>query len=558
MQPRVPLVNRTEIDGIPTFWVDGPRPFTATLYFRVGQFDETIPQRGITHLIEHLALFPAQDTEINHNGEVGTHLTTFWAQGHPDEVGAYLRTVATSLHDLPMGRLDVEADILRREDAEEGRSSVNSLLWAYYGPFGPGTGSFPERGLSWLRPPDLEEWARRYFTRQNAALVVLGKPPETFGLELPDGEAMPYSTPDFARPPPENPTLYTHTNDGITWTAAFRHRLGEVEPEFYVALDVLVRRLRNRLRHDLGQVYWIHSGSMRLDADLRAAWLTFPCDPEASQLVTSDYLDVVGRFLEAGPTQEELDRFHRTMSKSYEDRPLEFAATNAHHEAESHLAGWGPFPTFEEWLGVAASLTGEDVRARFVEAYRQSFTIADTPAAQLAPFMYGMLTGDGPGPGVQFESKWRYRRDQARQIRIGPAGLFLQYPGFWQWVPYENIAMIAIEGNTIWIEALAGALELDTGRYVRSRSPWRTRLPKRDVAVGFFLVTIVLTLLSPALWLPLLGGAVAALSILFRESDPEEMSDRNSTMGDLMRQFSPEGVILPPPRSDASVDSLVG
>ncbi|HEY6743325.1 MAG TPA: hypothetical protein VI110_13280, partial [Lapillicoccus sp.] len=50
-------VNNAVIDGVQTYWVDTGRPtLTASLTFRQGQVDESLPKRGWTHLIEHLAL----------------------------------------------------------------------------------------------------------------------------------------------------------------------------------------------------------------------------------------------------------------------------------------------------------------------------------------------------------------------------------------------------------------------------------------------------------------------------------------------------------------------
>ena len=51
------LFTRTTIDGIPVILAPGRDPrVTAGLAFRVGWADETLPTRGITHLVEHLAL----------------------------------------------------------------------------------------------------------------------------------------------------------------------------------------------------------------------------------------------------------------------------------------------------------------------------------------------------------------------------------------------------------------------------------------------------------------------------------------------------------------------
>jgi hypothetical protein len=46
------------VDGVSTYWVATGGPFRAVLAFRVGAADETLPIRGICHLVEHLAIEP--------------------------------------------------------------------------------------------------------------------------------------------------------------------------------------------------------------------------------------------------------------------------------------------------------------------------------------------------------------------------------------------------------------------------------------------------------------------------------------------------------------------
>ena len=55
------------VDGLSTYWVANGGPFRAVLVFRVGQADETLPTRGICHLVEHLAIEP-QPRLYAHNG----------------------------------------------------------------------------------------------------------------------------------------------------------------------------------------------------------------------------------------------------------------------------------------------------------------------------------------------------------------------------------------------------------------------------------------------------------------------------------------------------------
>ena len=83
------------VDGLSTYWVANGGPFRAVLVFRVGMADETLPTRGICHLVEHLAIEP-QPRLYAHNGWCSIDATGFWAEGDRDEVLEYLSGVAQS------------------------------------------------------------------------------------------------------------------------------------------------------------------------------------------------------------------------------------------------------------------------------------------------------------------------------------------------------------------------------------------------------------------------------------------------------------------------------
>ena len=75
----------TEVDGVPTLVAPTLGPPRAGLMFRVGQADETLARRGITHLLEHLALHPVGGSAYHHNGRTGPATTTFYVQGGADD-----------------------------------------------------------------------------------------------------------------------------------------------------------------------------------------------------------------------------------------------------------------------------------------------------------------------------------------------------------------------------------------------------------------------------------------------------------------------------------------
>ncbi|HET8768285.1 MAG TPA: hypothetical protein VFM86_13260, partial [Pedococcus sp.] len=71
-------LHRTEVDGVPAFWVDSGRPtLTAALVFRWGMVDETLPETGWTHLLEHLALHGRGGGALQVNGMVSLVHTRF-------------------------------------------------------------------------------------------------------------------------------------------------------------------------------------------------------------------------------------------------------------------------------------------------------------------------------------------------------------------------------------------------------------------------------------------------------------------------------------------------
>src|SRR5687767_1314723 len=152
-------IERGEVAGVPLFWTgQTPAPRTAGLVFRVGFADETLPTHGITHLVEHLALFPLGRRLAEFNGVVGPHVTSFFAQGEPDELVAFLRDVSTALHALPHERVEAEKRVLLAESAGHQASFPDRMAWMRWGETGPGLADVRELGLRRLGAEDLDRW----------------------------------------------------------------------------------------------------------------------------------------------------------------------------------------------------------------------------------------------------------------------------------------------------------------------------------------------------------------------------------------------------------------
>ena len=468
----IPELVRSNVDGIPTFAVDGPRPFTAMLQFRVGKSDEPMRMRGITHLVEHLAIYAHRDTEIAFNGSVGPLLTSFWAQGHPDEVGAFLREVAQSIHDLPYDRLDLETDVLQRELAMIPPAHIDRILFAYFGPFGPGTLPQHEPGLSWLGPTELDLWAETHFTIDNAALVVLGKVPDSWGIELPKGRPVHYRLSERVRKAPDAPTLFDTQEGGVTWAALLKDRKGLSEPAVSIGTQIVSRRLQDRLRHDLGQTYSVGEGFERLDEDHILIYHGFDAEPSRSREAANEHLQVINEFVSDGPSQDEIDRHNRMLERAMEDRPLELAWHRVTDVAEAHLHGWERTVDYAEWIAECKAISPEDVRARFEEANRQSYTIANLPDGALAPLRDAISSAVAPLPMPGAE--WRIRTIRVppghpKSIRFGPQGISIGWADGWIHEKVDEIALVAFADGMLTIDASYTSVNVALKKYRKTR-----------------------------------------------------------------------------------------
>ncbi|WP_239091075.1 insulinase family protein [Asanoa iriomotensis] len=241
-------MTRTEVDGVPTLVAPTVGPPRAGLVFRVGQADETLARRGITHLVEHLALHPIGGSAYHHNGNTGLTTTTFYAQGEPDDLVDFFTRLCGSLAALDTGRLAMERDVLRTEEHGRGSGPTRDLpLWRY-GSRGYGLVSYPEWGLHALTADDLLAWVAAHFTRENAVLWVAGDGvPAGLRLDLPSGHRQPVPAPTSALP--ATPAFFAGGPSTATDT---------VVPESAAAIvyaHLLQRRLYKALRLDTGLSY---------------------------------------------------------------------------------------------------------------------------------------------------------------------------------------------------------------------------------------------------------------------------------------------------------------
>jgi zinc protease len=338
------------VDGFSTYWVEGGGPFRAVLVFRIGMADETLPTRGICHLVEHLAIEP-QPRLYAHNGWCSIDSTGFWAEGDRDEVLSYLEGVVRRLHPLPRDRMVAERQILATEGSQRGGSIVTALLSCRWGARTYGTASYDEYGLFRLGEDEAQAWADRYFVADNAVLFITGEPPEGFSLELPRGER-------HTLPAAESISgLQLPTGISLGQGGVGVGMEVDRSPGTGLALALLASAATARLRHELGVTYHVGADYQLAGSDQAHLTIAADCLDTNAEQVASTLLAVIDNIASSGPEEAELEhereRFRR-MIKAPADA-LDWFATG-------DLIGVSHEQLLEQ-ITSAPDVTGENVAA---------------------------------------------------------------------------------------------------------------------------------------------------------------------------------------------------
>ena len=295
--------ERTEIDGVPTFVAQHTTRCTGMLMFRVGRADETLVDSGISHLIEHLALFGlGERTPYGYNGRVTGLTTEFGMTGTPEEVAEFVTSVTRSLANLPMARVRDETRVLRTEAAATAFGFIEDHLWLRYGATGHGLRRLPE--LAHLAP-DAERiaaWAARSFNSGNAALVVSAEALPALRVHLPAGSRQPRPS---VRGIPK-----------IAYPAWFRGGGGTVSLScsmlrrdwISLAFDIAAARLRQDLRYERGMSYDVRSLYEPLDHERAHATIWATCLPEHAETARDRLVAMLGDVAGDGATPQEMQR----------------------------------------------------------------------------------------------------------------------------------------------------------------------------------------------------------------------------------------------------------
>lgn len=360
-------VRRDDIDGVPVFWTPASR-CTGALHFRVGVSDETAATRGITHLLEHIALHGVGQRAFPVNGAVDHIRTVFVAQGTGDEVSGFLREVCVSLSALPLDRLAVERRILQTEGAARPASLFEAHLALRHGARGFGLVALDEYGLHTLDGPALANWSATRFTRSNAALSFAGPPPDGLRIALPEG---PYH--------PTVPRVDVRSPRGRCWIPIEQIRgigFGSIVDRTAAGVAgqrILTRRLEQRLRHELGFSYEVSLGYVPLDGSEAQSSIFASCLPDRAVRVRNELLEAVDSFGDKGPTGEELAQDVEAFARSVDDEDSVHAELDsAIHETLLRR----PVTSYRQCLEELRAVRPEEVRDAFASASRYA-TLVD-------------------------------------------------------------------------------------------------------------------------------------------------------------------------------------
>jgi hypothetical protein len=287
------------VDGVPAFWAESSGPMHAALVFRVGFADEALPQHGVTHLLEHLALVGLGQQAYAFNAQVEETRTTFWCSGSPEQVSAHLAAVTAALASPPLERLAAEQRILRVEAEGRSRTTADLLRFWRYGAQGPALHGYDEFALRVHDPEVVRAWAARAFTKGNAALWITGTPPDDLRLHLPEGERLPQ--PSWADPGVPLPCHVTANTDGLAFSMLVPRAMASGALEF-----VLQRRLMQRLRYQDAVSYGVRTERRAVNDALNELFVFVDGLPESQPDVERGLLDVVAELRRSGAGDQDL------------------------------------------------------------------------------------------------------------------------------------------------------------------------------------------------------------------------------------------------------------
>jgi zinc protease len=239
------MIQRTEVDGVPTCVLPSSGPLAAGLVFRVGRADESLPMAGLTRLVAYLAGDAQAQASYATECESGLVTTTFAVRGSATDLQRFLDGIVAALAQPPLDRLATARAVLAgRGDADP----MAALLRRRYGAAGYGLAGFAPLGIPVATPEAVTEWAGSRFSRGNAVLWISGELPAGLRLRLPGGPSRPLPPAEAVLP--AGPSWFADDVTTLRYDALLPH-----SPAARAYAQVMHRELQRTLRQDMAVSY---------------------------------------------------------------------------------------------------------------------------------------------------------------------------------------------------------------------------------------------------------------------------------------------------------------
>jgi hypothetical protein len=419
--PGLSSIRRTVIDGVPTFWIEAEGPCYAGLVFRVGQADETVSTRGVSHLVEHLAMGTVGEPPYGCNAAVGMSTATFWARGSAEEIGSFLQTVCAGLSNLPADRTGLEARVLRTEAVGRSLGPVPRMAWLRYGFTGLALSWLPEYFLNDPQPERVVEWAASRFTGGNCVLWVVGRLPDGLRLPLPAGPRYPLPV---SRQIPGLPLPAALGGDDECISIGFE---SERTSTSTTVIRIAANRLRTQVRHERGLTYQVAGDREPLSTTRAHNMLWLTCLEEQAEAVQTELLNILGDLAAGGPTEQELaDDLTAFMRQGTDpDGRVQDVAAAAEYELVGMPAS-GFADLVEERRAVTAAGCATELEAMLATAILNGARVSSQhlpPGFNLYPTTCPPLAGRVFRP---VSARWPWEKTNV--VIVGPDGISYATP----------------------------------------------------------------------------------------------------------------------------------
>lgn len=464
-------IRRSEVDGVPVFWVDrAPSDrLRAQLIVGVGAADESFLQGQLTHLLEHVVMRRFADVTYEVNAGVGIWITGFDVASRPQTVSRHLREICTAMTDLASGQVDsaiVEAEraVLTAEAAQDDGPPLALTLpaAAWFGRQGLGAVGESTLGLEYAGAADLADWCRARFTGASVAVALDGPPPDDLALPLPAG------------PRPARSVLPPRVLNTPAWTpgppgfqVSFRTTRSLTTEVLMEALSVRWTRL---LRHDGGLVYDLATTVVGLPGSEIVVSLSADATVEQSARIAVLLRADLRRLLDGGFTEAEVTAARERLDEQTGDPDWSMGLAV---DLAVQAAG-GPVATPVARPGSTEGVTRAEVDAAWRQSWPTVIIATDDESPDLPP-----LTWDDTPP-VAGRTWPRARRgsfmEDGSAAVSGPAGVSVRWGPAehddWRTVRYDQVVAL----GTVQLAAQDVVLMLysSTGSLVAVRArDWR-------------------------------------------------------------------------------------